>query len=46
MTKRITVTWKNGFTMSYKFEYATPERVQGLLKHYDSLSWIESVKVS
>lgn len=40
----VTVKWKNGFTMSYNFDYATKKRVEDLQKHYDSLSWVDSVE--
>lgn len=40
----VTVKWKNGFSMAYVFEYATPKRISNLQAHYDSLSWVESVQ--
>jgi len=39
----VTVTWKTGFVQKYFFDYATQRRVDSLRKHYESLSWVDTV---
>ena len=44
-TVKVTVKWKHGFKHSYDYDHATPQRIEELKKHYDGLTWVESVEI-